>query len=764
MYQRCLVASILVLFADVWMAQGDARLHITHQYANTNAQSLIGLPMGDHKTIVDQQGSLHWSQWSLKRRGLDVPFGFSEQMDGTVDLRLFLGTPADPPAPLKVIGQELYRGRFPFVVTHLEAGELRVEEVAFSSSAPRSRMDVIRVRCRNEGSTGLSVVVRLSAKQRNLPAFVNGSALATRDGYLVALAQSETGAFSSEIGGLELDYRVDIPADRSITLWVKTPYDLLMKDQPLVASLRGEDLLNGAENFWRDFWGHGMKIDLPEKELADFYYSSLAYVFVLTERDAQGDLWTLDGPGMYVHYWGRGEYFQARAMEVAGYLDIARQTVEHSLRLQRDDGEWDWPAISGWPAWDSIGGNAGSVWDCYRFSRDRAWLERAYPPLLAAARWIDYHREETELPANTPPGAQPIRRQIPWSCMKEPEPLLQPGEKPYWWGLLPWGYGDSGLPEGHAFPHNVMALYEVDCARKAAEELGRTADAKALAAEYADFRQAILTSMRRAISLEKNGPPYLPAMPTYPQAALSQSLLAVYPAELLAPNDPWVTGLLARIEHSELQGLPSNMAWLGSSGVWPGESLNVAETYLRRGDIEKSRNMLIAALNHSYTTNVWKEEIRVDRTLPVACVDNAPNHRDIPNGEGTGDMPEAWGNANLVNLVRDMLLREDGSNLYLLSGFPADWIAVGDAVSVQGAPTTDGGHAASFRLTYPKLGSMALTVTPPGESVKMIARFPIGEGRSITSASVNGKPVKGYSGSQLRLDHVTGAVDVKVTF
>ncbi len=149
-----------------------------------------------------------------------------------------------------------------------------------------------------------------------------------------------------------------------------------------------------------------MKIELPEKEIMDFYYSSLAYVFILTERDAQGDLWTLDGPGMYVHYWGRGEYFQARAMEVAGYLDIARQTVEHAFRLQKDDGEWDWPAISGWPAWDSFGGEAGSVWDYYRFSGDRAWLERAYPYLTAAAHWINYHREETELPADAPPGAE----------------------------------------------------------------------------------------------------------------------------------------------------------------------------------------------------------------------------------------------------------------------------------------------------------------------------------------------------------------------
>ena len=61
--------------------------HITRAYANTNAQSLIGLPMGSHKTIVDMKGNLLWSQWSLKRRGLDVPVGFSDQLAGAVPVR-----------------------------------------------------------------------------------------------------------------------------------------------------------------------------------------------------------------------------------------------------------------------------------------------------------------------------------------------------------------------------------------------------------------------------------------------------------------------------------------------------------------------------------------------------------------------------------------------------------------------------------------------------------------------------------------------------
>ncbi len=41
---------------------------------------------------------------------------------------------------------------------------------------------------------------------------------------------------------------------------------------------------------------------------------------------------------------GRGEYFQARALQVLGRSDLAAQSLEHAFHIQMDDGEWDWSA------------------------------------------------------------------------------------------------------------------------------------------------------------------------------------------------------------------------------------------------------------------------------------------------------------------------------------------------------------------------------------------------------------------------------------
>jgi hypothetical protein len=216
------------------------------------------------------------------------------------------------------------------------------------------------------------------------------------------------------------------------------------------------------------------------------------------------------------------------------------------------------------------------------------------------------------------------------------------------------------------------------------------------------------------------------------------------------------------MERTELQGLPANMAWLGAGGVWPGESLNVAEIYLRRGDVAKAAAMLVATLNYSYTTNVWKEEIRVDKSLPAACP-NSTSNRNLENGMGTGDMPEAWGNANLVNLVRDMLVLEDKGVLKLLPGVPADWISPGEEIALHNAATILGGPV-SLRLTYPSAGKMVLEFDPPKTPVDVLARFPLPAGGTVTAMRVDGRSIAPNTTGLVKLDQVRASTRVFVEF
>jgi len=190
--------------------------------------------------------------------------------------------------------------------------------------------------------------------------------------------------------------------------------------------------------------------------------------------------------------------------------------------------------------------------------------------------------------------------------------------------------------------------------------------------------------------------------------------------------------------------------------------MNVAETYLRRGEVSKTANLLMATLNHSYSTNVWREEIRVDKTLPRACP-NSTSNRNLDNQMGTGDMPEAWGNANMVNLLRDMLLLEQSDGLHLLQGIPADWIGVGQEIVLRNAPTTVGG-VASLRLWYPAAGKFVLEFDPPPQPIDLTARFPLPDSRAITSVRVNGQAGPAPVGPAVKLENVHAPVNIEVEF
>ena len=73
--------------------------------------------------------------------------------------------------------QELHKGRFPFVVTLLEKGDLRIEELAFAVESDGIEMDVVRIRFDNRAAREAAVEIRLSRKRINLPGHRQGSKL-----------------------------------------------------------------------------------------------------------------------------------------------------------------------------------------------------------------------------------------------------------------------------------------------------------------------------------------------------------------------------------------------------------------------------------------------------------------------------------------------------------------------------------------------------------------------------------------------------------
>ncbi|MDP9051714.1 MAG: hypothetical protein M3O31_13495, partial [Acidobacteriota bacterium] len=140
-----------------------------------------------------------------------------------------------------------------------------------------------------------------------------------------------------------------------------------------------------------------------------------------------------------------------------------------------------------------------------------------------------------------------------------------------------------------------------------------------------------------------------------------------------------------------------------------------------------------------------KEEILTDVTKDRAC--DTP-HSNRQNGQGTGDMPEAWGNANAVDLLRDMLVQERSdvpvtteskTTLHLLAGLPSEWIGeLGDVASVERTPTTLG-TTVSVKATRTSAMGMRVEFDPGKRGVDTLVHVPLADKTRLIEAKMDGK-------------------------
>jgi hypothetical protein len=184
------------------------------------------------------------------------------------------------------------------------------------------------------------------------------------------------------------------------------------------------------------------------------------------------------------------------------------------------------------------------------------------------------------------------------------------------------------------------------------------------------------------------------------------------------PRDPLVARTLRRVRRSFREGIAT---W-GAHGSLHGYlGFRVFETDLAAGRRRAALDGLYASLAHT-TASHGGFESGVRPWARRLVDDNLA--------------PHGWFAAELVTLVRNLLVRERGGGLELLGGVPARWVT-GGGVAVHGAPTPLGTANATLR---PRRGGALLTwraEVPQGTALWW--RPPLG----AHAVSVGGQPVDG---------------------
>lgn len=339
------------------------------------------------------------------------------------------------------------------------------------------------------------------------------------------------------------------------------------------------------------------------------------------------------GEGFYDQFYIRDGAYQVLELEEAGLWDAAERAVALYLPRQRDDGRFE----SQEGQLDANGQALWVLWQYWRMTADRAWLEAVYPRMRRAVDWLMKARREA-------PADSAFAGLLP----------AAPADGEYLWD-----------GEHHIVGYDLWNLRGLLCTADAAATLGKEAEATALREEAARYREAIDAAWART------GLAYFP--PSWELAGTHWgNTETLWPTELFERDDPRVVALGRHVRDDWLGGFrEGTIRWKGHrEAIHPYMGQYTVMTELVRGEDETVVEDFFWYLLHSTATHAFPEGIYAETR------------------EAWGDtIPHVTGACNYAILLRHMLVHEERGELHLLKAAPDGWLREGQRIRIRRAPT-----------------------------------------------------------------------------
>jgi hypothetical protein len=437
--------------------------------------------------------------------------------------------------------------------------------------------------------------------------------------------------------------------------------------------------------FWNGIFAQGMQIDLPEAKVVDTFSASLVYDLIARDHIGPDYIQTVNKLHYHEFYLRDGADI-VHSYDVTGYPLIARQDLAFFAKSQKADGNF----LSQPEQYDGWGEAVWAYSQHFRMTHDKEFAEWALPQIARAVDWLHQAR-----------AADPLHI-VPASNVR-----------------------DNEFVPGHLTGSNFLALSGLKLAIAMARETGHADLAESWQAEYDDFHQAFMKVLD-AQAAAHNG--YIPpALDGQTGGYDWGNLLAIDYEPILDPHDPRVTATLKATQAKYAEGIMTY-----ADGEFLHHYLTIKNTLAEtiRGDQEQATKELYAILLHTGATQTGFE------------------FKITPWGDrnfGDNLAPHGWFAAEYRTLLRNMLVREQGNQLHLLSVISPAWIGKGRTIAVRQAPTYFGRVA--FTLDQPQDGTAILHfnaafTAPPANLVLHLPWFV-----SLQSATADGKPVHDTDGA-----------------
>jgi hypothetical protein len=137
----------------------------------------------------------------------------------------------------------------------------------------------------------------------------------------------------------------------------------------------------------------------------------------------------------------------------------------------------------------------------------------------------------------------------------------------------------------------------------------------------------------------------------------------------------------------------------------------------------------------------------------------------LRTGDNYSTLPHLYSGTQQLLLLRNMLVQEEGDDLWLGRAIPRPWLAPGKEVRVERAPTLFGQVSYAI-LSKGQAGVMTAEVdAPAARSPKVIhLRFRHPENRTLRQVTVNGAEHRDFTGDTILLKNLRGHAVVEARF
>ncbi|MBI2299873.1 MAG: hypothetical protein HYU66_13180 [Armatimonadetes bacterium] len=409
-----------------------------------------------------------------------------------------------------------------------------------------------------------------------------------------------------------------------------------------------------------------VRIDAPDARYSEAFHASLTHLVMAVDQ-GEPRIATV----CYPLFWTRDCVYILHAFDKAGLHDLARAGMRALC-------EHPWGGGFG-PEADAPGQGLWCLHEHYRLTGDRDWLAGVYPHVRERAEWLLRMLHTSE------PIRLPARNVLPRTRLHPEQGLVCEVASH---GLI------VGRMDGHRplFWVNAWALAGLRAAAQAARELDREADAEPWTAAADALAAALRSEVVRFGQNERD------------------VSCAVWPTGAREAQDPATVDAFVRWwrEHRD-----------GGGGEY------VREPRWRYFEVAQAHNLLKLGRRDEALSTI-EEFLRTQ---------DAPGLYGWAEGDLTGDptgdwrlirgwwptsniVPHGWVAAEMLLLLRDLFVFEEGDHLVIGGGLPRGWFGDGHVIGIEGAPTYLG--RVSWRIE-PFAESRGFTLTircepapPPG--------------------------------------------------